>query len=421
MGGFDSLPIWSDPETRGPLSWYFDVATNRMPAKHLITRRIPCETPLDAPEEDLWEEHRRATGRFLAVWERIRREELSLPGLATYSPSLLDLSAELARRMLAHCNFCRWNCRVDRSQGTKHGTCQLEADSRVSSFFHHRGEEAVFRGTRGSGTIFFTSCNMRCGFCQNGDISHDKENGMIATPEVLAAMARQLRLEGCHNINFVGGEPTIHLHAILEAVRLLGSGYRPDRGTLERALDFKVDGDMAGKPNGSDYHGDLNAPLLWNSNFFMSEPTMRLLRPLFDAWLPDFKFGNPECAMRLSRTPWYFETVAKNHKALFDWNEAVVVRHLVMPNHVECCTKPVLGWIAKQMPGVPVNVMDQFHPDHGCNPQDRRFNPKLADIARYPTAEELEEAFAYAESLKLNFAPLTFEKSLGQSRSVVHF
>lgn len=146
----------------------------------------------------------------------------------------------------------------------------------------------------------------------------------------------------------------------------------------------------------------------------MSEPTMRLLRCLFDVWLPDFKFGSHDCAMRLSRTPWYFETVSQNHKLVHGWGESMVIRHLIMPNHVECCTKPVLDWIAKNLPGVPVNVMDQFHPDHACNVRDPRYNPKLADIARYPTAEEIEEAYAYAENLNLNFAPLTFEKGLGR-------
>ena len=94
----------------------------------------------------------------------------------------MDLNVELVNPMLAHCNFCRWNCQVDRSVQTvgaasgvaktkKHGTCQLESTSKVSNYFHHRGEGLVFRGIMGSGTIFFTSCNMRCTFCQNGDIS----------------------------------------------------------------------------------------------------------------------------------------------------------------------------------------------------------------------------------------------------------
>src|SRR2546426_11233229 len=123
--------------------------------------------------------------------------------------------------MLAHCNFCRWDCRVDRTRGEKLGACKLASETRVSSHFHHRGEELIYRGTHGSGTIFFTSCNMRCSFCQNGDISTDRLNGEAVSARTLATMAWVLRLEGCHNINWVGGDPTIHLHTILEAIALL--------------------------------------------------------------------------------------------------------------------------------------------------------------------------------------------------------
>jgi putative pyruvate formate lyase activating enzyme len=95
--------------------------------------------------------------------------------------------------------------------GAKFGACKLASASRVSSYFHHTGEELFFRGTEGSGAIFFTSCNMRCAFCQNGDISTDKDNGEETDPRTLAAMAWTLRREGCHNINWVGGEVVIHL------------------------------------------------------------------------------------------------------------------------------------------------------------------------------------------------------------------
>ena len=139
---------------------------------------------------------------------------------AVDGPSLLELTRELAYRMLAHCNFCPWNCRVDRIAGTKLGACRLASGSRVSSYFHHTGEELFYRGTQGSGTIFFTSCNMRCAFCQNGDISTDKDNGEETDPRTLAAMAWALRREGCHNINWVGGDAVIHLHAIVDAIAL---------------------------------------------------------------------------------------------------------------------------------------------------------------------------------------------------------
>jgi putative pyruvate formate lyase activating enzyme len=174
---FESLKIWESFKER--LTWYFEVSTNHMPAKYLISKRLPIGS-LDlsaASEEELWNENNLLTQDFLDMWQKIRLREISaLPPKVVEGPSLMDLSVELANRMLTHCNFCRWNCKVDRSKGTKHGTCQLESTSKVGSYFHHRGEELIFRGTAGSGTIFFTSCNMRCSFCQNGDISTDKDN-----------------------------------------------------------------------------------------------------------------------------------------------------------------------------------------------------------------------------------------------------
>ena len=127
---------------------------------------------------------------------------------------------------------------MDRSTGTKLGACKLASDTRVSTYFHHGGEELVYRGLRGSGTIFFTSCNMSCAYCQNGDISTDKDNGMVVDARTLATMAWLLRMEGCHNVNWVGGEVTIHLHTILEAIALLGGEFaRPMPDALVNIMD----------------------------------------------------------------------------------------------------------------------------------------------------------------------------------------
>src|SRR5918995_6799574 len=234
---FKSLYVWEQLKGGGAdLPWYFAVSTNHMPAKYLISKSIFCDiTDLaSATEEMLWEEHRSLIKTFLETWKEVRSEKHGV----TRNPesgrtTLMDLNIELTKRMLKHCNFCRWNCQIDRSvqsidtgsrgEAKKYGTCQLESTSKVSSYFHHRGEELVFRGTMGSGTIFFTSCNMRCSFCQNGDISTDKDNGIPITPNLLAFMIWQLRMEGCHNTNWVGGDPTIHLHTIVEAIGLLDS------------------------------------------------------------------------------------------------------------------------------------------------------------------------------------------------------
>jgi putative pyruvate formate lyase activating enzyme len=412
---FESLKIWDSFKNRLP--WYFEVSTNHMPAKYLIAKCIPCNLDLSsATEGELWNENSLLTQAFLDMWEKVRVREISVLPPKAERPSLTDLSVELSNRMLAHCNFCRWNCKVDRSKGTGHGTCQLESTSKIGSYFHHRGEELIFRGTSGSGTIFFTSCNMRCSFCQNGDISTDKDNGIPITPSALAFMAWQLRMEGCHNVNWVGGEPTIHLHTIVEAINLLDSFTSPDPRQLEYIQSVKSDGSYfdSWKINSEHafYQGQFNCPQLWNSNFFMSQEAMNILRNIIDVWLPDFKFGPGKCALDISRTPWYWETVTSNIKLVHEWGENMVIRHLIMPNHIECCTKPVLEWIAKNMPEVPLNIMDQYHPDNLCNPESSKYRERYNDISRICTPEEITISYKYAKELGLNFEPLSYEKSI---------
>lgn len=442
---FESIDIWKELEyssndrNNSVLPWYFAVSINRMPAKYLISKFISCNiTDLGlASEEELWEEHRNLIERFLETWKGVRSGEVdTIYDLAWQKTSLMDLNVELVKRMLAHCNFCRWNCQIDRRpvqkigdgdrETKRHGTCQLESTSKVSSYFHHRGEELVFRGIMGSGTIFFTSCNMRCSFCQNGDISTDKDNGIPITPNLLALMIWQLRMEGCHNTNWVGGDPTIHLHTVVQAISMLDSFKMSN-------IDKKKEGDLnyieaikADNRNYNNYFSTwkmnseyafyqkrlFNSPQLWNSNFFMSKETMCILRSLMDAWLPDFKFGPGKCALHLSRTPWYWDTVTNNLRLIYEWGEDFVIRHLIMPNHVECCTKPVLEWIARNMPEVPINIMDQYHPDNLCDPISPKYREYYSEIARSPSEEEIIRSYQYAKDLGLNFETLSHEKSV---------
>ncbi len=414
MTDFDALPAWTDPALARSLSWYRDVSANRKPAKFRIAGTLPVAlSPDEASEEELWAELERLTPVFLERLRRIRDADEAL-GPQPAGPTLLDLCRALAERMLTHCNFCRWNCRVDRSRETKFGTCKLGADTRVSAYFHHPGEELVYRGLRGSGTIFFTSCNMRCAFCQNGDISTDKDNGVATDAHVLAAMAWRLRREGCHNINWVGGEVTIHLHTIVSAIALLGGGFdAPTREQRTKAAAANTDyfAWPQTTPDEAAYDGAFNAPMLWNSNFFMSDEAMKILRVLIDVWLPDFKFGPGRCAIGLSRTPRYWETVTGNLALIQSWGEDFTIRHLVMPNYVECCTYPILDWVAVNMPEAPVNIMDQYHPDNFCDPCGPKYDARHADIARPPTRDELRSSFAYARRLGLKFETISYEKN----------
>lgn len=207
--------------------------------------------------------------------------------------------------------------------------------------------------------------------CQNYDISFYPENGVVVDARKLAAIEAELRREGAANINFVGGEPTPSLHVILGSMEYL----------------------------------ELNVPMLWNSNMLCSEETMKLLVDVIDIWLPDFKFGNNECAERLTSGGIdYVGTVLKNHKVALE-NGDMIIRHLVMPSHIECCTKRVLDMIANELDKdrVLVNIMGQYRPMHYV----ARWPEKWPDIARRPSSQEMHEAFEYARQLGIVFEPIS--------------
>ncbi len=363
----DAIFVWKNEEVKRRLSWYYRVMRNERPAKYLICKRIPIDINLEeASEKELWSEHERVAEKFKKIFEKIRSGEIELSSLEKPKVSFLDLKIELVNKMLTHCNFCERRCGVNRANGER-GFCRLDKRTYVASWFHHWGEEAPLIP---SGTIFFGSCNFRCVFCQNYDISQvNPLGGIEVTPRELAKIQATLRREGVKNINYVGGEPTPNLHTIVESLKYL----------------------------------DVNVPLLWNSNFYCSTETMKILLEIIDIGLPDFKYGNDECAKRLSMVDKYFEVVSRNHKMMHDYGIDMIIRHLVMPNHVECCTKPILNWIAENLPRALVNIMAQYRPEYlvAWEPE------KYPDIARRPTADEMREAYKHAQRLGLCYEPVS--------------
>jgi len=347
----------------------------RFPAKFILCRKVQAEEELfDVGEEALWAKHEKLSEELSELIVNLENGSLDHHNLKDCHPNLLDLKCELVNRMLEHCNFCEWNCRVNRAQG-KVGFCRLDATTSVGSYFHHYGEEAPLIGVGGrggSGTIFFESCNSHCVFCQNWDISQPKTKNSIVgetvNPARLAEITEELAREGAANINYVGGEPTVDLHTIINSLKY-----------VRRSV-----------------------PLVWNSNMYCSMDTMKILRDLIDLWLPDFKFWNDECAKRLmwvGAKASYPDIARRNH--VFAVNHAsMIVRHLVLPGHLECCTKPILNFIAETMgQKVLVNVMAQYYPANMV----ARTPEKYPDIARYPSREEIQQAYAHARTLSLEF------------------
>ena len=366
----DARAALRDPVIRERLDWYVAVLEGRKPAKAIIAATI--EAPKDyesMSEEELWRLHDELGRAFDEEWGRVRHgpdQDVSAWVRRRTEPNLLDVKTRLGKMIIRRCYLCERRCGVDRE--SKRGACLLDKRSRVGSAFLHPGEEAPLTP---SGTVFFTGCNFRCAYCQNWDISQMPEEGEEVDEARVAAIASALWRAGARNINWVGGEPTVNMHVILPAIRLMAL-----RG--------------------------VNAPQLWNTNMYMSVEGLKLLLHVVDIWLPDFKYGNNEHAMRYSAVPRYWETVTRNFSTICSRGENIIIRHLVLPGHVECCTKPILRWIASNCRHALVNIMDQYHPDYLVLRLD-----KYGDIRRRVTRREMEEAYRYADELGLEWRSVT--------------
>lgn len=364
----DAILVWDDQEVRERLSWYYSVMRDLKPAKFLIAKRIPVdENPYndELSIDDLWRIHDKASVEFKRILQEVRSGGVGLEDLVKPSFSLLDVKVALAYRLYSPCRLCERKCSALRAQG-KPGVCFVDRECIVHTYFHHMGEEAPLVP---SGTIFYGGCNFKCAFCQNYDISQvSPRSGERVTPERLARIQDSLRKRGARNINHVGGEPTPHLPFILESLK----------------------------------HLETNTPQLWNSNMYMSLESMKLLADVIDIWLPDFKYGSNECAWRLSRVRNYWEVVTRNHKLAYE-NGDMIIRHLVLPNHVECCTRKVLEWIAGNTPRVLVNIMEQYRPEHLVS----KYPEKYPDISRRPSRDEMKRAYEIADNLGIVYKPVS--------------
>jgi putative pyruvate formate lyase activating enzyme len=257
-----------------------------------------------ADDDSLWEANRAGNAAV--------RDMLEAPAdrsVEVAEPSVLDVKVELARRMLSSCICCERRCAADRVQG-KTGFCGVTAESRYSSDFLHMGEEPELVPSH---TIFFSGCTFECVYCQNWDIAMNARSGLRAEPAMLAAVLQEGVSQGSRNANFVGGNPDPHLWTILETIRLTGA---PD-----------------------------------------------LLNGVMDVYLGDFRYGNDACAEEFSGVQGYWDAVSRNFAYAFDTAE-VMVRHLVLPGHLECCTRPIMEWVGSNMPGVYFNLMLQYRPEY---------------------------------------------------------
>jgi putative pyruvate formate lyase activating enzyme len=321
----DAVAVLKDKKAQASLARYFAVMQDEKPAKFMTAKRLPAVFGRDNSEAELWEKHAVLTKEFHRAEEEMDSGRIRLEEMQTPEKSYLDLKIEIANRILRSCHFCTRRCGANRTEGEL-GYCNCGRDISVSSIFEHMGEEPELVP---SGTIFTMGCTMRCKHCQNYTISQWMEVGEIYKPERLAGEVERLRANGCRNANLVGGEPTPWLQQWLETFR----------------------------------HVRASVPIVWNSNSYYSPETAQLLAGFADVYLLDFKYGPNECAARISDAPDYWTICASNHLEAKKYGE-LIVRVLVLPNHLECCTKPILDWIAKNLgTETRVNLMFQYRPE----------------------------------------------------------
>jgi putative pyruvate formate lyase activating enzyme len=270
------------------------------------------------------------------------------------------------------CDLCARYCHVNRLKTIKGAVCRTGERAVVHSHGPHHGEEDVLRGWKGSGTIFFSWCNLRCVYCQNWDISQ-KRLGREVEPADLADMMLDLQAMGCHSINFV--TPSHVVAQIIAAVEI----------AAERGLKI---------------------PLVYNTGGYDSVEALALLDGIIDIYMPDMKYGDADKAHHFSHVRNYVEVnraaVKEMHRQVGDLvldeqgiaERGLLVRHLVLPENV-AGTDQVLAFLAEEIsPETYVNVMDQYRP---CYRADE--NPPLD---RSVTSREFDQARAWAEEAGLH-------------------
>lgn len=271
---------------------------------------------------------------------------------------------------LLSCEVCPHNCKVNRLEG-KLGRCKCGSKVKIALASVHHFEEPCISGTNGSGTVFFSGCNLNCKYCQNYEISQ-LGKGIEISIEELADIFLKQQNKGVHNINLV--TPTMYAYQIIEAIKI----------ARERGL---------------------NIPIIYNSNGYENISTLKALEGYIDVYLPDLKYYDNDLAMQYSGIPHYFENASQAIQEMYrqvgapKLNEdgiitkGMMIRHLVLPNQIEN-SKQVLRWIKNNIDeNVYINIMAQYFPCYKAK--------KIEELNRKLTREEYEEIERFVYDLDI--------------------
>lgn len=261
----------------------------------------------------------------------------------------------IADQHLSSCTLCEHRCAVDRRRGEK-GPCKAGSAARV---FRHRVEYGEELELIPSHLFYFSGCDLRCVFCIAESNAFNPRVGTELTAEFLTEAVEWGKLRGARNIQWVGGEPTIHLPAILTAM--------------------------------SGCH-DL-PPIVWKSDFYGTPSAFELLEGLVDVYVADFKFGNDQCAQRLAKVDRYLATITRN-LSLAAVQSDLIIRHLLLPGHFECCFVPIVDHVARELPRVKFSIRTGYLP---------RWQAKQYDEIAHPLeVSAADKAFKVAVQRGLN-------------------
>jgi putative pyruvate formate lyase activating enzyme len=299
-------------------------------------------------DSDLWAAHMYAILRMRLGKSIPRGDENQL--------SLLDLKIRLADRIMESCDLCPHHCHTNRNQGQT-GFCGVAAESAVHWEGILEGEEIDLAHSH---EVFLSGCTMRCAFCFAHAHITRPMSGTTMTPLHIAQLAERRCREGAANLNLVGGEPTVHIPNILRALN-----------SLEASL-----------------------PVVWNSNLYATPRAMALLDGVVDLFLGDIHFGNDTCARRLGQIPDYLPSVQAAFVAAVDSGASVIIRHLVMPGHLECCARPAMQWAKAALPDTPFHLMFQYVPDYRA--------ARDPALGRFLSKDEIAQARRMADEIGVN-------------------
>jgi len=239
------------------------------------------------------------------------------------NPEFLSSRAAFARQMVHRCELCEHRCGVDRVAGQR-GFCGADTIARVWRYWVDYAEELPLVPSL---LVYLSGCDLRCDFCISESQAFDPRQGLPLTSEWLDDVLDWGLTQGARTLQWIGGEPTIHAPAILEVL----AGCR-------RRL-----------------------PIVWKSDFFGTPETWRLLDGVVDLYVADFKFGNDACAQRIAGVPRYFDVVTRNLADVAS-RGPLIVRHLLLPGHRECCLQPILAWLRQYLPRVPLSIRTGYLP-----------------------------------------------------------